>query len=137
MKIELTDDQVLTICVASKIHGRADHPHVQDLCQWFVNEAIEEKYAKEVGKESAAGPHKVMVKAGVDIFEYLKSRSHDQVEYTSKEIEAMIDDMPGHLRIRILWDNAVGTCLGHLAKDRPDLVKKVRTATKRSWLFNF
>ena len=138
MQFTIDDDNVQTIATAMGLHGRVKTDEAQDLFQAWIGQAIAEKFMRDSKASKGGANRERFVSIGLMIYNYLKKenpRAYTRLD--SSKIEQMIPDMPDVLRSLLNWENAVGTCLGHLAKSHPELIKKGRTTTKRFWDFTF
>ena len=138
MQFTIDDDNVQTIATALGLHGTVKTDETRELFQAWIDEAISEKFMRTIKASKTAASNEQFVAIGLMIYEYLKGENPGSyTRLASSRIEQMIPGMPDVLRSLLNWENAVGTCLGHLAKSHPELIKKGRTTTKRFWDFTF
>ena len=138
MQFTINDNNVQTIATALGLHGKVKTDDMQEIFQAWIDEAISEKFLRTIKASKTAASNEQFVAIGLMIYEYLKGENpRSYTRLASSRIEQMIPDMPDVLRSLLNWENAVGTCLGHLAKRHPELVRKGRTATTRFWKFTY
>ena len=138
MQITIDDRNIQAIATAIGLHGKVKTDDTQEILKAWIGEAIAEKFKRDSKVSNRPADTGRFVSIGLMIYEYLKNESQESYKrIESTQIEEMIPEMPEPLQSILNWKNAVGTCLGHLAKSHPELIKKGRTTTKRFWDFTF